>query len=152
MLYILLLFLFLIYIIVLKHKHRNLQLSSNTRGDDPRLGFAGIGKTTVVRKAVEEMRRRVKVRGFYTAEVRDSNEDGERGQRVGFDVVLLPEGQVSTPLARVCNGEQENGENNGSSGGREARMGRYSVMVESFESHALPEIKVRRRLAGKNKT
>jgi len=49
-------------------------------------GPPGVGKTTLVERAVEAWTRRGgAVRGFFTREIRE-------GQRVGFELVLLPEG------------------------------------------------------------
>lgn len=52
----------------------------------------GIGKTTLVRKVVDELlKRKLEVFGFYTEEVRDPSV----GKRTGFQVVTL-EGQRGT--------------------------------------------------------
>ena len=56
----------------------------------------GVGKTTLCRKAYEVLKDKgIKVQGFYTEEVRNS----QKGSRVGFDVVTL-DGQRG-PLART---------------------------------------------------
>ena len=57
-------------------------------------GQPGCGKTTAVKKLVEELRARgVCVRGFYTDEVLQG------GRRIGFDIVSVPDGRRG-PLAR----------------------------------------------------
>lgn len=59
-------------------------------------GFPGVGKTTLCRKVFEVLNGKgIKVQGFYTEEVRNS----QKGSRVGFDVVTL-DGQRG-PLART---------------------------------------------------
>jgi len=56
----------------------------------------GVGKTTLCKKVQEVLKRKgVRVQGFYTEEVRNS----QKGSRVGFDVVTL-DGQRG-PLART---------------------------------------------------
>lgn len=50
-------------------------------------GQPGCGKTTLLRKVVEELRSRpgkLEVKGFYTEDVTD-----QRNQRIGFDFVTL---------------------------------------------------------------
>ncbi len=57
----------------------------------------GIGKTTLVRKVVDELlKRNLEVSGFYTEEVRDPSPGGNR---TGFEVVTL-DGQRG-PLASI---------------------------------------------------
>ncbi|MGD2153460.1 MAG: nucleoside-triphosphatase [Gemmatimonadales bacterium] len=73
-------------------------------------GRPGCGKTTVIRRGVEQIGRD-RCAGFYTEEVR------ERGRRVGFDVVTLA-GRRG-PLARL--------------GARGPRVGRYGVDLASFD-------------------
>ena len=59
-------------------------------------GQPGCGKTTAVKKLVDELRSRgASVRGFYTDEVLSG------GRRVGFDIVSVPDGRRG-PLARKC--------------------------------------------------
>lgn len=77
-------------------------------------GRPGIGKTTVIRRAVESLGVENCV-GFYTEEVR------EGGRRLGFDVVTL-EGRRGV-LARL--------------GSLSPRVGRYSVDVPSFERYGV---------------
>ena len=46
--------------------------------------FSGVGKTTLVMQAVEQLKASgIEVQGFYTEEVR------EGGRRIGFDVVTM---------------------------------------------------------------
>lgn len=59
-------------------------------------GSPGVGKTTLCRKVYEVLKSKdIKVQGFYTEEVRNS----QKGSRVGFDVVTL-DGKRG-PLART---------------------------------------------------
>lgn len=81
-------------------------------------GRPGVGKTTLVRRALGELRG-VRAIGFYTAEVRSG------GRRLGFCVVTL-DGQEAV-LAHVE-----------IAGGR--RVGRYGVDVAAFERVALPSL------------
>lgn len=81
-------------------------------------GRPGVGKTTVIRRVVEELEG-WRARGFYTRELR-------RGaQRIGFQVVTL-DGQEGR-LAEV---------------GLDSpyRVGRYAVDLEDFERLALPTL------------
>lgn len=56
----------------------------------------GVGKTTLCKKVYEVLKHKgVRVQGFYTEEVRNS----QKGSRVGFDIVTL-DGQRG-PLART---------------------------------------------------
>ncbi len=71
------------------------------------------GKTTLVERVVESLRGRVRLAGFYTAEVR------ERGDRSGFDVIALDGGRGV--LSRK-------------GGGRGPRVGDYVVDLGSFEA------------------
>lgn len=56
----------------------------------------GCGKTTIIKKIVEDLRKRnvANVVGFYTQEVR-----GDDGERIGFDIHLL-DGRTQI-LARI---------------------------------------------------
>ena len=84
-------------------------------------GQPGCGKTTAVKKLVEELRARGEsVRGFYTDEVLQG------GRRVGFDIVSVPDGRG--PLARK--------------GAAGPKVGAYGVDVEGFERLALPTLEV----------
>ena len=85
-------------------------------------GQPGCGKTTAVKKLVEELRASgASVRGFYTDEVLSG------GQRVGFDIVTVPDGRRG-PLARK--------------GAAGPKVGAYGVDVASFERLALPTLDV----------
>ena len=76
------------------------------------------GKTTLVMRVVEEVRREgVRLSGFYTEEVRSG------GERVGFDIVTL-DGEVA-PLSRKGTG-------------RGPRVGSYRVDLPSLEGVAVP--------------
>lgn len=90
------------------------------RSQPPRVllsGRPGCGKTTVIRRAVELIGASRCV-GFYTEELR------ERGQRIGFDVVMV-DGQRA-PLARA--------------GAAGPRVSRYGVDVRSFEDLAVARL------------
>ncbi len=85
-------------------------------------GQPGCGKTTAVKKLVDELRARGEsVRGFYTDEVLSG------GRRVGFDIVSVPDGRRG-PLARK--------------GAAGPKVGQYGVDVEGFERLALPTLEV----------
>ena len=85
-------------------------------------GQPGCGKTTAVKRLSEALARDgVQLRGFVTEEVLVG------GKRVGFDVVIIPDGKRGI-LSRK--------------GGPAAhpKTGQYSVDVASFEQLALPTI------------
>ena len=85
-------------------------------------GQPGCGKTTAVKKLVDELRARGEsVRGFYTDEVLSG------GRRVGFDIVTVPDGRRG-PLARK--------------GAAGPKVGQYGVDVAGFERLALPTLDV----------
>ena len=85
-------------------------------------GQPGCGKTTAVKKLVEELRARgLSVRGFYTDEVLSG------GRRVGFDIVTVPDGRRG-PLARK--------------GAAGPKVGAYGVDVDGFERLALPTLDI----------
>ena len=85
-------------------------------------GQPGCGKTTAVKKLVEELRASgVCVRGFYTDEVLQG------GRRIGFDIVTVPDGRRG-PLARK--------------GAAAPKVGQYGVDVAGFERLALPTLDV----------
>ncbi|XP_069500944.1 cancer-related nucleoside-triphosphatase isoform X2 [Ambystoma mexicanum] len=89
-------------------------------------GAPGVGKTTLVQKAIDVLKSSaVLVDGFYTEEVRQC------GKRIGFDVVTLS-GRRGT-LSRVGSDSH--------SGRGECRVGQYSVDLPSFEQVALPELR-----------
>ena len=83
-------------------------------------GQPGCGKTTAVKTLVDELRASgASVRGFYTDEVLSG------GQRVGFDIVTVPDGRRG-PLARK--------------GAAGPKVGQYGVDVAGFERLALPTL------------
>ena len=85
-------------------------------------GQPGCGKTTAVKKLVDELRASGEsVRGFYTDEVLQG------GRRVGFDIVSVPDGRRG-PLARK--------------GAAGPKVGAYGVDVAGFERLALPTLDV----------
>ena len=85
-------------------------------------GQPGSGKTTAVKKLVDELTARgATLRGFYTDEVLS----GSGGSRSGFDVVTVPDGRRG-PLARK--------------GAAGPKVGQYGVDVEGFEQLALPTL------------
>ena len=85
-------------------------------------GQPGCGKTTAVKKLVDELRASGEsVRGFYTDEVLQG------GRRVGFDIVTVPDGRRG-PLARK--------------GAAGPKVGAYGVDLDGFERLALPTLEV----------
>jgi nucleoside-triphosphatase len=80
-------------------------------------GLPGTGKTTLIRKILNNLPPGMTASGFYTAEIRES------GERVGFAVSTL-DGR-SGVLSHIRLG-----------GG--ARVGRYGVDVKGFEGLVLP--------------
>ena len=85
-------------------------------------GQPGCGKTTAVKKLVDELRARgASVRGFYTDEVLQG------GRRIGFDIVSVPDGRRG-PLARK--------------GAAGPKVGAYGVDLDGFERLALPTLDV----------
>ncbi|CAA6666653.1 unnamed protein product [Spirodela intermedia] len=93
-------------------------------------GPPGVGKTTLVMRVLESLRAShpdLKVRGFYTREVREGS------HRVGFEVVTL-DGRRG-PLASSSASSSESL--------RWPTVGKYRVDVSSFESLALPELQVK---------
>ncbi|XP_041352439.1 cancer-related nucleoside-triphosphatase-like [Gigantopelta aegis] len=96
-------------------------------------GPPGIGKTTLIHKVCGSLKEAsIPTQGFYTEEVRAG------GKRTGFDVVTL-DGQRA-PLARVGSDT--------SHGGREYRVGQYSVELKSFEQTALPVLSLKKMESG----
>ena len=83
-------------------------------------GSPGVGKTTLCKKVAERLQQ---VDGFYTEEIR--NEDGIRK---GFDVISLPDPNVRKSLAIA----------NAPPALKGPKVGKYTVIVEDFESVALP--------------
>ncbi|XP_043932919.1 cancer-related nucleoside-triphosphatase isoform X2 [Protopterus annectens] len=91
-------------------------------------GPPGVGKTTLIQKAIETLKASgISAEGFYTEEFRQG------GRRIGFDVVTLSGKQG--PLSRVGSGTEAGAQR------RECRVGQYVVDVESFERLALPVLK-----------
>jgi nucleoside-triphosphatase len=84
-------------------------------------GVPGCGKTTVIKKIVEQLPGTVKVRGFYTGEIR------ERGGRTGFMIKAL-DGQEGY-LARVDLDSPH-------------RLGRYGVSVQNIDRLMVPAMGV----------
>lgn len=80
----------------------------------------GIGKTTIVKNVCSLFREmNIPVVGFYTEELRKNE------QRVGFDVININGGRG--PLARI-----------GDSGNSPFKVGKYTVVINEFESIVLP--------------
>ncbi|NLF67455.1 MAG: AAA family ATPase [Candidatus Anammoximicrobium sp.] len=75
-------------------------------------GFPGCGKTTLVRRVLEQLRD-LRLVGFYTQELRD-----DAGLRVGFQAIALNGG--STTLASVGSKSK-------------IRVGKYGVELPDFE-------------------
>ena len=87
-------------------------------------GSPGSGKTTLCKKVSEQLQsQHVEVTGFFTEEVRD-----ERGMRKGFDVVSIRDLTVRKSLAIA----------NAPPAIKGPKVGKYNVIVEDFESVALP--------------
>jgi nucleoside-triphosphatase len=88
-------------------------------------GRPGIGKTTVARRLVEQLRAHgIPLRGFVTEEVR------EKGSRVGFEVASL----LGAP------GEERRGVLAHVDRRGPPRVGRYGVDIPAFEALVLPEL------------
>ncbi|KAF5190789.1 Nucleoside-triphosphatase thep1 [Thalictrum thalictroides] len=93
-------------------------------------GPPGVGKTTLVMRVLESLRTsnpNLKIQGFYTREVRQGAE------RVGFEVVTI-DGRSGT-LASTTNLSSESR--------RWSTVGKYRVDIASFESLAMPELRVK---------
>ena len=85
----------------------------------------GAGKTTAVKKMVDFLQKHGKAcQGFYTDEVR------ENGERIGFDVVTVPDGKRGI-LARKSPKFKS-----------KFKTGNYFVDVESFEKLAIPSLTI----------
>lgn len=86
-------------------------------------GRPGVGKTTIVRKIVSEIKRlepNWTISGFYTSEIR------QKGRRIGFNLHTL-NGQTGV-LARLSNTTIKS----------KFRVGKYSVDVSDLEDIAVP--------------
>ena len=83
-------------------------------------GKAGVGKTTLAERTIQQLRGKLRLAGFTTTEVR-----GPTGQRFGFDIVTV-DGEKGV-LARVGTPSP-------------VRVGRYGVDLEQFERIALAEL------------
>nr|XP_039252935.1 cancer-related nucleoside-triphosphatase-like [Styela clava] len=82
-------------------------------------GLPGVGKTTLIEKAIANIKESgISISGFYTKERRNGNE------RIGFDIVTLCGKQA--PLAR-CSVSRKG-----------PMVGKYTVDVASFEDCVLP--------------
>ncbi|CAH1790759.1 unnamed protein product [Owenia fusiformis] len=87
-------------------------------------GPPGMGKTTVVRKVVEQLvKEDLPIQGFYTEELRKD------GKRIGFDCVSVTDTDNREPLARVAEGRP-----------KKMSVGNYNVDIESFEKIAFPSL------------
>ncbi len=83
-------------------------------------GKPGIGKTTLIKKMIEKFKKRKeKVFGFYTEEIR------VKGERVGFKVVGLTEGEEVMAHINFHTSYQ---------------VSKYKVDLTRFEKVALPEL------------
>jgi nucleoside-triphosphatase len=80
-------------------------------------GLPGTGKTTLIRKVLEMLPAEVAASGFFTAEIRESDE------RVGFTINTLDGRSGVLSHIRI---------------GGAARVGRYGVDVKGFEGLVLP--------------
>jgi len=100
-------------------------------------GPPGIGKTTLVKAVCDQLRSKapdVKVRGFYTEELRQGRE------RLGFDIVTL-DGRRA-PLARL----RPEGDMMPGSSNRGPIVGKYQVKLRDFETLSIPEITLQKSL------
>ncbi|CAH1154812.1 unnamed protein product [Phaedon cochleariae] len=92
-------------------------------------GPPGIGKTSLVKKIIENMKMsQIECDGFYTEEVRNNN------TRIGFDIISL-DGNKRAVLARKLQGRNHQQDPNMPS------VGQYSVYLDNFEKLALPVFK-----------
>ncbi|XP_017980699.1 PREDICTED: nucleoside-triphosphatase THEP1 isoform X2 [Theobroma cacao] len=93
-------------------------------------GPPGVGKTNLIMRIYESLKYsnpNLKLQGFYTQEIRQG------GERVGFEVFTLDgrRGQLACTVIPSPEAHQW------------PRVGKYKVDVASFESVALPELKIR---------
>ena len=84
-------------------------------------GKPGVGKTTLIERIAAKLSASLRLAGFTTREVRNS-----QGERLGFDLTTLA-GKTRTELARVWFPSP-------------VRVGRYGVDLAALESLALPEL------------
>lgn len=79
----------------------------------------GCGKTTIIKKIIEDLRKKeiTKVKGFYTTECRDNN-----GERSGFDIFTLD--GLTSALARI---------NSSTNKTSVYKVGKYNVYIDEFE-------------------
>eukprot|EP00249_Psilotum_nudum_P005854 c19281_g1_i1 orf=267-611(+) len=92
-------------------------------------GFPGVGKTTLITKVLEKLKRvhpDLKVQGFYTREIRHA------GERTGFEIVTV-DGCKATLASSQISGDGRN---------RWPNVGKYKVDVAQFEALALPQLQV----------
>uniref|UniRef100_A0A0D6R8R8 AAA+ ATPase domain-containing protein n=1 Tax=Araucaria cunninghamii TaxID=56994 RepID=A0A0D6R8R8_ARACU len=93
-------------------------------------GPPGVGKTTLIIRVLEKLRSahpQLKVRGFYTREVRHT------GERTGFEVVTVDGCTSVLATSTLTSGESS----------RWPNVGKYKVDVLGFESLALPELEIK---------
>lgn len=92
----------------------------------------GTGKTTLVKKLAKQLQITgvTSLSGFYTGELRDDS-----NSRIGFNVTDITNEAKSAVLARVATQESCHER-------KSPKVGKYSVDVKSFESIALPSLKV----------
>lgn len=83
-------------------------------------GAPGCGKTTLIRRVVEELKDKLSIGGIYTEELR------EGGQRKGFSIIDIATGRRGT-LAHV---DLKRG----------PRLGRYRVNLKDIEEIVVPAI------------
>ncbi|MBI5930407.1 MAG: AAA family ATPase [Chloroflexi bacterium] len=83
-------------------------------------GKPGVGKTTIVRKVIEQT---WNMGGFYTREVQ------ENGKRMGFEIVSL-EGEVATLATKAVEIRFNN----------QVMLGNYKVNIDSIDLLAVPAI------------
>ena len=83
-------------------------------------GMPGCGKTTVIKRIVEELKKNGNnnIKGFYTGECRDAS-----GERTGFDVHTLD--GSTTALARISSPTSKSSS---------YKVGKYNVYVSDFEA------------------
>ncbi len=85
-------------------------------------GKPGVGKTTLIKQLVNDLKRNYSIAGFYTEEVR------EGGERIGFDIHTIGGkiGVLARSTAPPCEYYY--------------RLGKYMVATTDIESIAVPEL------------